>query len=80
MDEELDLAPEYQEESRTITDETRQAACATDTPDHGSILRIKQDRRNGHTGIYPGFERRGRLNPRGAHDAAAVGAKGARNR
>jgi hypothetical protein len=60
MDEELDLAPGYREESCTITDESRQAACATNTPDQGYILRIKQDRRNGHTGIYLGFERRGR--------------------
>ena len=32
MDEEFDLAPRCQEESCTITDETRQVACATDTP------------------------------------------------
>jgi hypothetical protein len=28
----------------------------------GCSLRIKQDRRDGHTGTYLGFERRGRLN------------------
>jgi hypothetical protein len=72
MDGEVDLAPEYLEESSTITDETRQAACASDTPDQatpdrtlddaaGCSLRIKKDRRDGHTGIYLGFERRGRL-------------------
>jgi hypothetical protein len=62
MDEELDLGPGNREESRTITDETIQAGCATDTPGQGYILRIKQDRREGHNGIYTGFERRGRLN------------------
>jgi hypothetical protein len=30
-------------------------------------LRIKQDRRKGQTGIYLGFERRGRLNSSGEH-------------
>jgi hypothetical protein len=73
MDEELDLTPGYQ--SRTITGEARQAACATDTPDQGCSLRIKQDRRNGHTGIYLGFERRGRLNSRVANDAAVIAAE-----
>jgi hypothetical protein len=75
MDEELDLAPGYRQESCTIIDETHQAACATDTPDQGMpdrimedvagcSLRIKQDRRDGRTGTYLGFERRGRLNSR----------------
>lgn len=66
MDEELDSAAGYREESCTITDGTRQAACATDTPDQGYTLHVKQDRRVGDTGTYLGFERRGRLNSRGA--------------
>ena len=87
MDEELDRALGYQEESCTITHETHQAACATDAPDQGTrnktlddlagcSLRIKQDRRNGHAGIYLGFERRGRLNFRGANDPAVIAAEG----
>ncbi len=63
MDEEVDLAPGHKEASRTITNETPQAVCATDTPDREHSLRIKPDRRNGHTGIYRGFERRGRGSP-----------------
>jgi hypothetical protein len=59
MDDELDLAPGYQEESCTITDETRQAACATDTRTTGYTLRIKQDRRNCRTGVHLGFETQG---------------------
>jgi hypothetical protein len=88
MDEKLDRALGYQEESCTITHETHQAACATDAPDQtrdkppddvaGCSLRIKQDRRNGHAGIYHGFERRGRLNSRGANDAAVIAAEGRR--
>jgi len=81
MDEELDLSG-YREESCTISDETRQAACATDTLDQGTpdrslndvavcTLRIKQDRRDGHTGIYFGFERRGRLNSQTMRPSAA---------
>jgi hypothetical protein len=86
MDEELDLAPRHQEGSSTITDETRQAACVNDTPDQGTLdrtlddaagcsLRIKKDRRDGHTGIYLGFERRGRLNFRRAIDPAVIAAE-----
>jgi hypothetical protein len=81
MDEELDLPLGYRVESCTITDGTRQAACPTDTlnqetPDRtledlaGCTLRIKQDRRDGHTGIYLGFERRGRLSSRVAQSAS----------
>jgi hypothetical protein len=40
MDEEVDLTPGYGEELCTITDETRPAACATDTPEQAYILRI----------------------------------------
>ena len=72
MDEELDLASRCQAESCTITDETRQAAFATDTPHRltpdrtlddvvGCSFRIKPDRREGNTEIHLGFERRGRL-------------------
>ena len=89
MDEKLDRALGYQEESCTITHETHQAACATDAPDQGTrdktlddvagcSLRIKQDRRNGHAGIYLGFERRCRLNSRGAIDAAVIAGEGQR--
>jgi hypothetical protein len=86
MDVELDLAPRCLEESSTIADETRQAACANDTPVQrtpdrthddvaGCSLRIKKDRRDGHTGIYLGFERRGRLNSRGANDPVVIAAE-----
>jgi hypothetical protein len=89
MDEELDRTLGYQEASCTITDEARQAACATDAPYQGTrdktlddvagcSLRIRQDRRDGHAGIYLGFERRGRLNSGGANDAAVIAAEGRR--
>jgi hypothetical protein len=85
MDEEFDRAPRYQEESYTITDETRRVSYATDTPHRGMpdrtlddvvgcSFRIKPDRRAGNTGIYLGFERRGRLNSSEPHAMAAVGA------
>ena len=85
MDEEFDPAPRCQEESCTITDETRQVACATDTPHRwtpdrtlddvvGCSFRIKPDRRDGNTGMYLGFERRGRLKSSEPHAMAAVGA------
>jgi len=44
----------------------------------GCTLRVKRDRRDGQTGTYLGFERRGRLNSRGAIDAAVIAGEGQR--
>jgi hypothetical protein len=83
MDEEPDPAPGYREECCTLTDGTSQSPGVTGTldqrtPDHpvddvtACSLRIKQDRRDRHTGTYQGFERRGRRDSLGPDDVVVI--------